>query len=204
MRQRSPATFGAILTVAAVCSVLAEAAATQAGRPALTVMVQNDAGAPRDVVDHARVEVTRLFELIGVGLDWVERVPSTDHRLRVIALTTWEPPEKRLAPSVLGYTQTAPGHRGIRAYVFWRRVERASQTYTADLEKVLAVAIAHEIGHMLLPNSKHDKFGLMRAPWDANHFRSASAGLLTFSSDSASRIRRQAETEQLALGPKTR
>jgi hypothetical protein len=52
---------------------------------------------------------------------------------------------------------------------------------------------------MLLSNGKHAKDGLMRAPWDANHFRSASAGLLIFSDDSANRIRRQADVEQAAL-----
>jgi hypothetical protein len=78
-------------------------------------------------------------------------------------------------------------------------VERASQAFTASLDKVLAVAIAHELGHMLLPSGKHSKFGLMRAPWDANHFRSASAGLLTFSDDSARRIRQYAEAEHAAM-----
>jgi hypothetical protein len=48
---------------------------------------------------------------------------------------------------------------------------------------------------MLLPNGKHAKFGLMTAAWDANHFRSASAGLQLFSDDSANRIRWQADVE---------
>ena len=109
-------------------------------------------------------------------------MPDAGIRLRVVSITTWEPPENnRVQPSVLGFTQTAPGKRGTRGYVFWRRVERASLAFTASLDKLLAVAIAHEIGHMLLPNGKHAKRGLMVAPWDASHFRAASAGLLAFS-----------------------
>jgi hypothetical protein len=168
-------------------------------RPAIAVMLQNEAMVPADVLTDARIEVTRLFGLIGIGIEWLEAVPPLYQRFRVVSLTTWEPSAKRIGSSVLGYTQTAPGKRGVRAYVFWRRVERASQTFTASLDKVLAVAIAHEIGHMFLPNGKHAKTGLMRAPWDSNHFRSASAGLLTFSDDSAIRIRRRAEAEQVAL-----
>jgi hypothetical protein len=171
----------------------------QITRPAVPVLLQNDAGAPADVVSDAKREASRLFALIGVDITWVDQVPSPLGRLRVVSVTPWEPDDRKTATSVLGYTQTAPGQRGIRAYVFWRRVERASHAFTASLDKVLAVAIAHEIGHMLLPNGKHAKFGLMRAPWDANHFRSASAGLLTFSNDSATRIRQYAEAEHAAM-----
>jgi hypothetical protein len=84
--------------------------------------------------------------------------------------------------------------------VFWSRVERASSSFTASLDRVLAVAIAHEIGHMLLPDGKHAKSGLMAAPWDPSHFRSASAGLLLFSEASAELIPREVEqAETLTL-----
>jgi hypothetical protein len=171
----------------------------QTTHPTVPVLLQNDAGAPADVVSNAKRETSRLFALIGVDITWVDQVPWPVGRLRVVSVTTWEPDDRRMATSVLGYTQTAPGQRGIRGYVFWRRVERASHTFTASLDKVLAIAIAHEIGHMLLPNGKHAKSGLMRAPWDANHFRSASAGLLTFSDDSATRIRQYAEAEHAVM-----
>jgi hypothetical protein len=106
---------------------------------------------------------------------------------------------QKVQPSVLGYTQIAPGKRGVRGYVFWRRVERASLAFTARLDHVLAVAIAHELGHMLLPNGKHAKSGLMGAPWDSGHFRAASAGLLGFSSDSAALIQREVAKERASI-----
>ena len=46
---------------------------------------------------------------------------------------------------------------------------------------------------MLLPDRKHAKSGLMAAPWDPSHFRSASAGLPFFSEASAELIRRELE-----------
>ncbi len=55
------------------------------------------------------------------------------------------------------------------------------------------MAIAHEIGHMLLPDGKHAKSGFMAAPWNPSHFRSAAAGLLLFSEASAELIRRELE-----------
>jgi hypothetical protein len=164
----------------------------QPARPTLLVMLQNDANVDSDLAAKAQSEVARLFDLINVDLLWVTDVPAAGTRLRVVSLTTWEPPD-RIPASVLGYTQAAPGKRGTRAYVFWSRVERASLSFTASLDKVLAVAIAHEIGHMLLPDGKHAKSGLMAAPWDSSHFRSASAGLLLFSESCAERIRGELE-----------
>ena len=155
-------------------------------------MLQNEANVESDLAAKAQSEVARLFDLINVNLMWVTEVPAAGIRLRVVSVTTWEPPD-RIPASVLGYTQVAPGKRGTRAYVFWSRVERASSSFTASLDKVLAVAIAHEIGHMLLPDGKHAKSGLMAAPWDPSHFRSASAGLLLFSEASAELIRRELE-----------
>ena len=162
-------------------------------------MLQNDANVPSELVERARGEVTRLFSLIDLDLAWVTDVPNPGIRLRVVSITTWEPPESRVQPSVLGYTQIAPGKRGVRGYVFWWRVERASLAFTARLDHVLAVAIAHELGHMLLPNGKHAKGGLMAGPWDSGHFRAASAGLLAFSPDSATLIQREVAKERAAL-----
>ena len=105
-------------------------------------MLQNDANAPSDLVERAKGEVARLFRLIEVEIAWATDVPEPGTRLRVVSITTWEPPDQKVQPSVLGYTQIAPGQRGIRGYVFWRRVERASHTFTASLDNVLAVAIA--------------------------------------------------------------
>ncbi len=126
-------------------------------------------------------------------------MPEPGTRLRVVSITTWEPSDQKVQPSVLGYTQVAEGKRGVRGYVFWRRVELASLTFTARLDRLLAVAIAHEVGHMLLPNGRHAKRGLMTAPWDSGHFRAASAGLLAFAADSALLIQREVAKERRAL-----
>jgi hypothetical protein len=151
-------------------------------------LLQNDASPTREVLARAQMEVTRLFRLIDVEINWVSDVPDDGTRLRVVSLTTWEPPDNRIPPTVLGFTQGGQT-RGSRGYVFWHRVERASQKFSASLYAVLAIAIAHELGHMLLPDASHANRGLMVSPWDSGHFRAASAGDLHFSPDSAERIR---------------
>jgi hypothetical protein len=128
--------------------------------------------------------------VIDVDLIWLTKVPGPDTRLHIISLVPWEPKGDKIAPSVLGYTPASPGRRGILGYVFLRRVEQASKRFKARVDHVLAVSIAHELGHMRLPDGSHSKTGIMQAPWDSTHFRSASAGLLFFSDETAALIRR--------------
>jgi hypothetical protein len=166
------------------------ATASERVRPTVFAMLSNQAKADTTLLVSAEAEVTRLYALIDVDLIWLTRVPGPDTRLHIICLVTWEPSENKVSRSVLGYTPTSPGHRGILGYVFLRRVEQASQRFKARVDNVLAVSIAHELGHMRLPDGSHSKTGLMQAPWDSTHFRSASAGLLLFSEETAVLIRR--------------
>jgi hypothetical protein len=149
-------------------------------RPRIPALLNNDAGGDQALVDAAKAEVVRLYALIEIDLIWVSEVRGPDSEQHVICLVAWEPDQRKLGSSVLGYTPARPGHRGVLAYVFLRRVERSSQKFKARVDNVLAVAIAHELGHMLLPDVSHAKIGLMRASWDSIDFGLASAGLLVF------------------------
>ena len=89
-------------------------------------------------------------------------------------------------------------HRGRVAYVFYNRVERIARTrlnMSRQVERddlynliMLAHAMAHEIGHLLLPYG-HSATGLMRAEWDAKDMRLALDGRLNFTSEQAELIR---------------
>ena len=86
------------------------------------------------------------------------------------------------------------------AYVFYSRVERVAWTHLnmshdaarRDLYSivVLAHAMAHEIGHLLLPYG-HSPTGLMRADWNAKDLDLALDGRLNFTSAQAELIRGQ-------------
>ena len=192
MVARFPKLFTSFAVAAALTGLPSVSDADQAPAPVLA-MIHNPAHVPPVIVDRARNEVARLFSLIGVEIVWASHVPPPGTRVRIVSLVTWEPREDRISKSALGYTLTGPETRGTLAYVFWPRVERASDKYTARLDYVLAVAIAHEIGHMLLPDDSHAKDGLMEAQWNSGHFRLASAGLLHFSPETAALIRQGLE-----------
>ena len=187
MTTRFASGFSLFLSISACVGLPANAGAQPISPPVL-VLLQNDAGVAPAVVARAQAEVVRLYGLIGVEITWVTKVPEYGTRLRIVCLVAWEPADR--PESVLGLTNTGPGGRGILAYVFWRRVERASQKFTAAQDNLLGVVIAHELGHMLLPNQSHAKRGLMQDAWNSGHLRAASAGLLLFADESGDLIRR--------------
>ena len=152
------------------------------------VMLQNDDVAPADVITSAQSEVVRLFALIDVEVQWVAAAEADLRGVGFVKVTNWEPSDPRFSTNVLGATFFGERGTAKRAYVVWPRVQRLARRHAIGLDAMLAVAIAHEMGHMLLPNRPHGKTGLMRATWDANDLRFAAAGLLHFSRESAVKI----------------
>jgi hypothetical protein len=128
------------------------AATSERARPAVQALLNNTGKADKALVHSAQAEAVRLYALIDIDLIWVTEVRGPDKRLHVVCLVNWEPSEKDLSSSVLGYSPAMAGRRGILAYVFLPRVERASQKFSARVDHVLAVSMAHEPGHMLLPD----------------------------------------------------
>lgn len=165
----------------------------------MQVALHNDSLAPPDVVRGAQAEVTRLYALIDVEIVWVP--PTTDDAaVRMVKLTTWEPRDDGIPAMALGATYGGDGTVDARAYVFWLRVQRYAQQYTVGIEMLLGAAIAHELGHMLLPPGSHASRGLMRATWDREQFRAVANGLLRFSPQSAAQIRSSVNNALASVG----
>ena len=54
---------------------------------------------------------------------------------------------------------------GILATVYYESVLAVARNSGVATSKLLGRAIAHEVGHLLLPGGGHSPSGLMRAPW---------------------------------------
>jgi hypothetical protein len=175
------------LVVGALGLVPAAGAAQSAPVGRVPVVLQNYDAAPRDVARLAQLEVTRLFALVGVEVSWVPEPAGDTRAARVLKMTTWEPPAGRIPATALGFTNEGP-HGTRRSYVIWPRVQKTALRSAVGLDAMLAVAMAHELGHLLLPVKSHESHGLMRASWDENDLRLAAAGLLHFSKESAVKI----------------
>ena len=128
----------------------------------VNVLIVNQASVDDATLRAARSEVVRMFARITVDLALRDEVPAGDGRFLVVCITHDRPYEAPVGREALGAAASPPGVRGVRAYVFYPRVVNAVRRYAADLKTVLAMAIAHELGHMLRPKAEHDRDGLMR------------------------------------------
>ncbi len=152
---------------------------------AITVVIHvvDLAGVPPPVLREAKTAAAGILADIDVSVEWADAVDSSAPASHVIRLTllNHEGGALRLADgSVMGAAvRTAMGTRV--AWVSYERVRQEAERHLVPAARLLACAIAHEVGHLVQPSPRHDPDGLMRAAWTAADFRRASAGRLRFS-----------------------
>lgn len=153
---------------------------------AVAIQIHNLAGAPPLVVRDAAREVARVYAEIDVQVEWVdERDPAA---VRVILIREETGDLRRARHTVMGATVwTAEGTPVV--YVFYRRVQAISDKYRSAVSMVFACTLAHELGHVLMPDRAHSLEGLMRATWSREELQRADQGQLHFMPDEAARIR---------------
>jgi hypothetical protein len=83
---------------------------------------------------------------------------------------------------------------GNRAGVFYSRIAAVARetavSLGASVAEVLAHAMAHEIGHLLLRWTTHEKEGLMRGDWTFVELHAMKSSKLLFSAGEAATMRR--------------
>jgi hypothetical protein len=157
---------------------------------ALVLHLSNLSGAPNAVVHAAQEEVTRVYAEIGVPLEWSGRsdaTPDPQAAIRVILLPYETGDLRRSENTVMGAALRTTGGNAI-AYIFYRRVRAEADRYEVSPALVLACAVAHELGHLLLPLRTHAATGLMRACWSRDEFHRAEQRQLTFLPEEVARI----------------
>jgi type IV pilus biogenesis protein CpaD/CtpE len=202
------AQIGLVMAVSLTGLVRPAAADTD---PTLKIVLQiPDGSVPLHVVIRAKSEVTRIYREAGVAITW-KGVASSTGRSDALRSTEASAPgfglvilSDKFTDQLIVATDALGGATGTReqpgqiAYVFYDRVESIARaylnrgqllgTYEVDTVIVLAHAMAHEIGHLLLPHG-HSDVGLMRADWNAADLRDAAGGRLNFTAEQAAFIR---------------
>jgi len=207
-------TLGFLLTV----SLAASAQAGQAEPPTtLTLHVYNRAQVPGRALAQPAKEVERIFRQMGVEALWLDspgpsgkkqvnppaprRADSSGLQVRIYIVSREAAdlvrPKKAQLEHQLGrrtLALSAPGRVGNGAgiiYLFYDRVQELlrAERKTEYRDQLLGLVIAHEIGHLLLPDHSHSKTGIMRAMWDEQDLRLAAHGELGFTPEQAELIR---------------
>jgi hypothetical protein len=177
-------TLACVLTVWATAIAGADTGAV-AEEQHLQVTLRNDAGADQDLVESAKRAVTEIYGRAGVTLEWVNHYP----RFTVVLLGPNAAGKMHQSPRAMGFAPGTDASRGTLAYILMRRVDEVWVQYRTNRSTLLGAAIAHEIGHLLLPYNSHSADGLMRADWDGSDFVKAKDGRLLFNPQQTATIR---------------
>jgi hypothetical protein len=143
-------------------------------REAIIVLhVVNLAAISREVLNQVKGHVARPYAGIGVRTIWVDSEQAVGkHQDGGLHLTVMLLPREIAGRkiSVEGISHDALGraHPAIgRAYIFCDRV--ASMPGPKFFAIQLGAVIAHEVGHLVLPEKSHSRHGVMRAEIDAKY-----------------------------------
>ena len=177
--------------------------------------MHNYAEGRRDTVEHAEREVARIFREVGIEISWVN-CPLTEAELGLYPACL-QPAESlifdmnvvprfmamraSMPETSLGFTSLTKEGRASVATVFYDSVKEVAEPTVPALTAILAYAMAHELGHLLLPNSGHSSGGIMRARWTPEDLRNAVYGKLFFTSGQGesmrSGVRRRVQSQAL-------
>jgi hypothetical protein len=201
-----------LILAAGLTTIGQNAAASTKPEPTLTIQVINSAQVTENTLTKAENITAGIFRNVGIEIRWTYAVPPSEDRngsqenedsssLSLIHLSIVPAvlPELSIPQAVMGL---APGDGRNRqwAYVFYDRVIRMAKeqirertngmsTTFATPAQILAHAMAHEVGHLLLNLTVHSAIGVMRGEWNFNDLRDISYGRLNFTSQQAVGIR---------------
>jgi hypothetical protein len=174
----------------------------------IQIRVFNSARVPGRDLSRAQTEVARIFREAGMEVAWADgalddhesltkdfsannfsasgcTAPSHARELRV-QLIAQAPSGSAL--NTLGFALPCAAF-GLDSMVYIDRCESVTYHTPVTFSKVLAYAMAHELGHVLLRSSQHTQAGLMRALWDKSDWMRAAAGAMPIDAEQALRMR---------------
>ncbi|HKE97166.1 MAG TPA: hypothetical protein VKB34_22845, partial [Povalibacter sp.] len=165
-------------------------------------------GLPPEVLTDAQNLAAKFYSPIGLSIDWAptfrphgrkggsrEYGRLQDFTINLLnrsmaARTTW-------APDALGAAVVDREGGGRIAYVLYDRLRDAAVASRWEVRDLLALVIAHELAHLLLPPNSHSSDGLMRSGWDVSELRHIRIDSLHFTPDQVALIRERV-TEMVA------
>ena len=165
----------------------------------LTIDILADHGIPSATVAAATAVVGRLYRAVGIEIDWTgdgeigsnagATAPVVWRRIAIRSSAGKQFPLAFGNMGVLGVTPRGQGGPGRVVYVFYDAARIKSQRFTIPIRALLGYAMAHELGHSLLPHESHGEAGVMRAQWLESDMRLMRDEKLGFDPHDGSQIR---------------
>src|ERR1051326_8745930 len=118
-------------------------------RPSIAVVAYNQAGVNADTLARAKSEIARVFGEVGVDVNWMDSADlKPAGRFAIRLLIRARAVDAR--GSVMGTTIGGAHETGGMAFVFYDRVLKSAHEREQDVSRLLAYAMTHEMGHLLL------------------------------------------------------
>jgi hypothetical protein len=172
---------------------------------AATIFIRsyNNFGVPAPDLAVAREHAQAILQEAGVNVVWIdcwaggrrEAVDTVDRCQEPVGSAivlrlqkTRETDRSRFVSmgfSLVGIRDAAP----FLATVYVDRAESVARGAGIDPRRVLGLAIAHEVGHVLLNSNSHAPSGLMRADWSRTELRRQDPAAWHFLETEAAQVR---------------
>jgi hypothetical protein len=164
--------------------------------PVVMVTVENPSGLEVPDLERALEQATGIYRRAGVTLRWTPVEPTEPDRNLTVVLTISTSAPPGLGSDAMGVAPSpGDGTRGTLAYVFLDKVRAFAAAHRLSVVPVLACALAHEIGHLLLPPNAHRPDSVMRGGWHPALFPPRAPGILGFPPDQAKLLRLRARRQ---------
>jgi hypothetical protein len=182
-------------------------AAHEAGRdqesvPKITLRVYNYARVPTPILVSTEPVAAQILRRAGLETEWLDcRLSAADPRTPACErpLSSSDLILKLLPPSMaqtvavngdtFGIALTVDGKPARDAIIFYQRALDLARTGYVHEQEILAAAMAHEIGHLLLGPNSHSSTGIMRAKWTRDELELARLGRLLFTPEQSALLR---------------
>jgi hypothetical protein len=174
-----------------------------------SVRVYNYAEIPEPALAAAQAETARIFRQAGIEMSWLpcagsdEEFAKSPHKFIACAQAAGAVIVRIQSRSLGG--QAMRSHSWLaaaqeqRAEVFYDRLRQFAADQGCKPALILALVMAHELGHLLLGEQSHSSHGIMVPKFRTQELRRAQKGELLFTPDQAQRIRER-QTLFLVLG----
>ncbi|MBV8829937.1 MAG: hypothetical protein JO108_11990 [Acidobacteriaceae bacterium] len=170
----------------------------------LCVHFYNLAAVPSETAQRATFRVATVFARAGIRTAW-EQPPIGSEEAHVLDLNdsvgSFRSNQRPCLVVVMVANLPAGAYHGalgfavpharfgIHVELVYRRIELQAQRAGVADDVVLAYAMAHEIGHVLLDSSDHSPAGIMRGRADVETWQMASLGRMQFLPEEAKQMR---------------
>jgi hypothetical protein len=165
-------------------------------RPTITLRVVNEGGVDSQPLARARKEAIRIFDHSGINLVWLDcesgraewgsgnpcqrELGPVEFWMRIV---TRRP--RAATGDMLGFTDLDERQTHGTAGIYYPAAVEMAQKWPAAVGEILAAAIAHEVGHLILGVNAHSVSGVMSAHWSKPEFIRIGTSALHFTRDQA-------------------